>query len=181
MRETKNESNTSEDTFASNLKRWRIAKGMTQEALNNAMVERGFDFHPTTIYRIETGRRRVLIGEGIALAAVLDVPLEVLAGNDENSEAELLTKMRLGAESMLFFMKNASNELSEARLRCQIYIEANLKKMEKLGVSESKSYFGEKETTAAAYYAPFLQAKEELQAQKSKLDEITERLKGLVS
>ncbi len=51
---------------------------MTQDELAHRMIARGHSFHGVTVHKIETGARRVTIGEAIALADVLGTSLDEL-------------------------------------------------------------------------------------------------------
>jgi len=53
------------------------------------MQARGHRFHQATIYKVESGTRRVSVGEAAALAEVLDVPLtSMLIAKDPTGEVE---------------------------------------------------------------------------------------------
>lgn len=84
----------SDDSFARSVKAVRERKDLTQEDLAKSMRLRGFDFHQQTVYKIERGKRKVTVGEGVALAEILDEPFSVLAGIDPDSLEHLQSGTR---------------------------------------------------------------------------------------
>lgn len=68
-----------EDHFAANLRTLRESREMSQDDLAATMSEQGFPFHQTTVYKIETGARRVQLTEALALARILGVPVEQMS------------------------------------------------------------------------------------------------------
>ena len=71
------ETNSSaEAAFVHNLRSARTAKGMTQAELAEAMAQRGFRWHPPTVYKVESGERQIQLGEALELSKILGVPLE---------------------------------------------------------------------------------------------------------
>lgn len=81
-----------ETYFARNLREWRNERGMSQEELARQMAELGFPFHQGTIYKIETGARRVRLDEATVLAKVLGLDLDMLTAEpDKQRTARLLS------------------------------------------------------------------------------------------
>lgn len=105
-----------DDVFGEGLKYWRELRGLTQEAVTAQMVKRGFDFHQSTLYKIESGKRRVLIGEGVALAEILQVPLDRLTNPQPGSEPALLAQLKLGARMELEAIRKAHTALTDVRM-----------------------------------------------------------------
>lgn len=58
----------------------RKEKGVSQEAVAEALTQRGIRLHVTAIGKIERGERRVSVGEASALASVLGYTLDSLIG-----------------------------------------------------------------------------------------------------
>ena len=54
-------------------KGWRKQAGLTQNDVTELMNLRGFKWHQSTIYKIETGQRDISFLEGLRLCAVYDV------------------------------------------------------------------------------------------------------------
>lgn len=71
-----------EDRFAANLRYARRHRGLSQEALAAAMAARGYRWHQATVYKVESGERRIQLGEAVAVATILAVPLEPMAGGE---------------------------------------------------------------------------------------------------
>lgn len=76
------------------LKRERENRNLTQEEVAKRMRDFGFDFRQTTIYKIETGRRGVSIGEALALARSVGIPLERLTVPDADSVDAVSARVR---------------------------------------------------------------------------------------
>jgi transcriptional regulator with XRE-family HTH domain len=71
-------SGADDEAFAINLRRYREIQAMSQGELARRMGARGFPFYQQTVRRIEEGRRKVSVGEGKVLAAILGATLEDL-------------------------------------------------------------------------------------------------------
>lgn len=149
-----------DELVGASVKRWRVLSGLTQEAVTEAMVNRGFDFHQSTLYKIESGKRRVLVGEAVALAEVLGVPLEALVSPDQTSEPALLTQLKLGARLHFQAIEKAQEALSEARQARLSAIVAS----KHLTDPEKLHDFDGTKATVAEFYASLL-------AKESELDE----------
>jgi transcriptional regulator with XRE-family HTH domain len=68
------------DTFSpvatgARVREMRQANRYSQAGLADAMRGHGFSWHQNTVFRVETGRRRLSLEEGAALAAIFTVPL----------------------------------------------------------------------------------------------------------
>lgn len=163
-----------DDVFGENLKKYRERKGLTQEALNNEMVKRGFEFHPTTIYRIEKGRRRVLIGEAVTLAEVLDVPLDQLTSPGEDSERAILFQVKQIAREHLEDISRAIAYLETAKANPSI-IETFISKLED---PEKVHDFAGVKTTAKEFYKPITESS--VNPALESLDDIAKKSRALV-
>lgn len=60
-----------DEHLATNLRRGRETRGLSQDELAHRMAERGFGFSQATIWKIEQGKRPVKISELVALADAL--------------------------------------------------------------------------------------------------------------
>ncbi|MGV3733489.1 MAG: helix-turn-helix domain-containing protein [Microcella sp.] len=100
MTETSSESTSADERFAEGLKLARESMGMTQEALALRMRERGFKFHQATIYKIESGFRRVTVGEAAALSRALSVSLPFLISGSDREELYLQHVVQLALDLM---------------------------------------------------------------------------------
>lgn len=84
--------------FANAVRDARLAAGMSQDDLATQMAQRGFDFHQTTIAKIERGARRVTVGEAAELADIAGIPLAAVLERDPASvparRAEIEAKTR---------------------------------------------------------------------------------------
>ena len=64
-------------------KNWRKQAGLTQNDVIEMMNLRGFKWHQSTLYKIETGQRDITFLEGLRLCAVYDIDIfeEMRKGN----------------------------------------------------------------------------------------------------
>jgi transcriptional regulator with XRE-family HTH domain len=87
-----------DDNFAANLRQRRELLGLSQEAVAEKMQKMGHSFHQATIYKLESGTRRVQLTEAIDLAKVLDTTVNELTQDPEN---RLLTwRVQLASQQM---------------------------------------------------------------------------------
>ena len=63
-------------TIGENIRKWRSAKGMTQEQLSAQLQVRGCDISRGTLAKIEAGIRHISVEEMNAIKAVLDIAYE---------------------------------------------------------------------------------------------------------
>lgn len=80
---------SADERFAEGIKLARESSGLTQDALAQLMRQRGFKFHQATIYKIESGVRRVTVGEAAALSRALSVSLPFLISGSSREELYL--------------------------------------------------------------------------------------------
>ena len=89
-----------DERFAANIREERERLGKSQADIAKEMTARGWSFHPQTVQRIETGHRKVSIGEGKALAEILGTTVDRLTWpGREASAAALLDQVTARAES----------------------------------------------------------------------------------
>jgi transcriptional regulator with XRE-family HTH domain len=101
-----------EQRFSANLRVAREREGMSQAALAGQMRELGYDsFRQNTIYRIETGRRSVGLGEAQALALITRTSIDRLA-----QPPELAKESWLILEALRRF-REAGKQLRDLGLR----------------------------------------------------------------
>jgi transcriptional regulator with XRE-family HTH domain len=100
-----NAGESADEKLAGNLRALREAAGMSQGALASAMAERGWPWHQSTVYRVESGRQGVKFAEAVDLADILATSLDRLTWSSaEASQAEFVyaagTEVRLSAEKV---------------------------------------------------------------------------------
>lgn len=101
--------------FGATLREAREARGVSQAQLAVEMRERGFDFHQQTVYKIESGNRKVTVGEAVGLADVLGLEtIDRLVGGGRALRIALLK--RAAEESERDFAE-AGRRLLEAQVR----------------------------------------------------------------
>ena len=104
-----------DETIGERLKHWRNFLGFTQEDICEGMIARGFEFFQSTIHNIEKGKRRVSIGEAVALSETLGVSLDNLTTPEITSTPWLVASLSYGARLELSSIRKALEILSEAR------------------------------------------------------------------
>ncbi len=74
--------NTAERRFAEVAQQARDRKGWSQGRVAGAMAKRGWPWHQSTVYRVESGRQAVRLGEAVALAEILGIDLSAFGSGD---------------------------------------------------------------------------------------------------
>lgn len=65
-------------TIGENIRKWRNAKGMTQEQLSAQLQVRGCDISRGTLAKVEAGIRHISVKELIAIKTILDIAYDDL-------------------------------------------------------------------------------------------------------
>lgn len=76
-----------EHAVSRKFKELRQLAGLSQTGVAERMFSKGQPWHQSTVYKIETGRRPIRVGELADLAAVLGVTQWVLLSDDHYREA----------------------------------------------------------------------------------------------
>ena len=109
-----------DEAFSALLRGERERKGLTQEELADAVSRAGYDFHQQTVYKIESGRRKVSVGEALAIATVLGVGIEALTNRAPDSPESLSREVqRMGrdfAESLFTMWDQCAHVLTQRTL-----------------------------------------------------------------
>ncbi|RFA10395.1 hypothetical protein B7R54_15160 [Subtercola boreus] len=107
-----------DEAFASMFRVAREAKGLTQDDVARHMSMRNYDFHQQTVYKIENGRRRVTVGEGVELASLVGLPVEALADRFPDSPESLANNVKEAGRTFgeeLFDMADSMRALRAIR------------------------------------------------------------------
>lgn len=77
----------------------RAEQGVTSATVTKLMRDLGFTWHPTTQSRVESGTRRITVGEAMGLSQILGVNL---LGTEQNctTPTGVLEEIRVLAESI---------------------------------------------------------------------------------
>ena len=76
--------------FARRLRQERVSRGLSQTEFASRLAERlGVATYPTTITKIEKGEREIKLGEAIAIAEILDLPLSALTDDKSSFDDEI--------------------------------------------------------------------------------------------
>lgn len=73
--------------FGEQVRSERVRRGMKQADLAQRMTDFGFEFSQQTVWKVETGRRRITIGEAAGLASALETTIDAMAGGMVDSVA----------------------------------------------------------------------------------------------
>lgn len=106
---------TSDLVFGSRLKPVRENNKWTQEQLALEMRDRGFDFTQATIYKIETGKRKVTIAEALALSELLDTDVSALTAEKDDELSVYQDKLRVMAKALYRAIRDAEAEVRTAQ------------------------------------------------------------------
>lgn len=110
---TKNEAVPApERHFARALKQALDEEGTSQQALADAMTARGYKFHQATIYKILNGSRKVVLGEAVTMALILDRDLEEMVAPSHETE---LNKAVTAANTALGNIRNSTFDALDRR------------------------------------------------------------------
>jgi transcriptional regulator with XRE-family HTH domain len=87
-----------EARFAANIRARRESVGWSQGELARRLRENGWEnFHQTTVSRIEKGDRPIRLGEAVAVAELLGVPIDKLLERTERMQALLVWEEAVAA------------------------------------------------------------------------------------
>jgi transcriptional regulator with XRE-family HTH domain len=139
-----------DEAFGAALRGAREASGLSQIQVAESMRERGFDFLQQTIYKIESSRRKVSVGEALALCEVVGVPLDTLVRRNSDTESARAFVARQTALNIL----DAAQEvavLGSKGLALQ-YRLAEQVQLADDSIGESKPVLGGIEQTYSDYY-----------------------------
>ncbi|WP_022891227.1 helix-turn-helix domain-containing protein [Agromyces subbeticus] len=103
--------------FANAMRDARLAAGISQGDLGARMAQRGFDFHQTTIAKIERGARRVTVGEAAELADIAGVPLAAILERDSASVPARRAQLEAKTRAVLVDLIALDDRARDARER----------------------------------------------------------------
>lgn len=100
--------------FAQRMRARRIAVGMTQAELAQALSERlGVTVYPTAVNRIEHGTRDVRLSEAVYVADVLRTPLMDLLGDGEDPRDVEIRNAEYAVEQAELLLRAAEDEVEQ--------------------------------------------------------------------
>lgn len=79
----KNRPNPVDASFGPSFKAARQAARLSQDAIVEAIAADGISLHPTAVGRIESGERKVTVGEAVALANAVGMSVDALTGTSD--------------------------------------------------------------------------------------------------
>lgn len=92
---------TSDAAFAHFFREARERRGLSQDRVALDMQRMGFDFHQPTVYKIEKGIRKVTVGEAVALAEIVEEPVDSLVNRTPDSPESLANEVRRAARDLV--------------------------------------------------------------------------------
>lgn len=125
---------TPKDIFAQRMRERRIALGMKQTELAEALSERlGATIYPAAVNRIESGQRDVRLNEAVYAADVLRTPLMDLLGGDEDADVVEIRHAQYTLEQAEQLLRVAeedveqrSSEVEQAKQHLQALVHRDL-------------------------------------------------------
>ncbi|MFZ4894661.1 helix-turn-helix transcriptional regulator [Plantibacter sp. Mn2098] len=106
---------SSDAAFAHAIREARLRAQRSQEDLADDMRARSFDFAQQTIYKIESGKRKVSIGEAVALSDILGVPLDLMVERNPGSIAGRRLYLEAHAGEILTGLVELAEDTRELR------------------------------------------------------------------
>jgi transcriptional regulator with XRE-family HTH domain len=97
-----------DERISVNLRRLRMAAGISQAELARLMREHGWPWHQSTVHRLESGKQAVSLGEGVDLAVILGTTIDGLI--QPAPEADAAEKVLNASASV----ENSADIVSEA-------------------------------------------------------------------
>lgn len=109
---------------ATNLRALRERGGLSQDEIARRVSERGFGFTQATVWKIESGQRRVGVGEAVALSEALELPRwQDLTEEPETSRHHAeLTQANRRALQTHSALKAAATAFLEAQLHVSLAV-----------------------------------------------------------
>lgn len=118
-----------DDWVAANIRAYREQLGMSQADVAQKMAALGWKYYPQTVHRIESGQRKVTVGEAQALAQLFNTTVEGLTWPDlaKNAAAwftmfadradDAFTKIVVQVRELLFAREYLTQGLADAERR----------------------------------------------------------------
>jgi transcriptional regulator with XRE-family HTH domain len=97
--------------FRKRLRRERERLGWSQNDMAERLERQGFSFYGTTIAKVEAGNRMVGIAEAVAIADLLEVPLDTLLGRKPKPRRDL-TNLLGAALDAVYTSRTGINRLA---------------------------------------------------------------------
>jgi transcriptional regulator with XRE-family HTH domain len=101
---------------AANIRRFRLAAGMSQAQLAHGLTERGYSWVQQTVVRVENGSQPLKLEEAVAVGKVLGVDVSVLFQSAENEEiAAAVADLRASIEALVHGRRRLAELEDEVR------------------------------------------------------------------
>lgn len=123
-------SGIADENFAARLREERERKHWLQSHVAKLMRDHGWPWHPQTVQKIETGRRKVTAGEAVALAGIFETTVERLALPGKAASAAMILTMYTARAGRA---RQQVGEWANVLLFSQTHLERNLAQLEKDG------------------------------------------------
>lgn len=127
------------ERLATNLRTERERQRMSQADLARKMADQGWPYYPQTIHRIESGQRKVTLGEAWSLASILKTTIDRLAWPTREASAQhLLIRSTVSARRAYRAIANGTAQL----LHSQGQLELTLSEVERSPFRDSERLRG---------------------------------------
>lgn len=126
-----------DEAIASHVLSARERAGMSQAELAREMANRGHDFRQQTIYKVETGKRRVTIGEAVDLAASLGIDLDRLIAGDSFAISGEIRAWDAGRKAYQSATREYASTLAALAVAADTKAETELERMSARGWVEA--------------------------------------------
>lgn len=142
---------TSDTVFGSRLKQARELIRCTQEQLAESMTSRGFDFTQATVYKIENGKRKVTVGEALAIASILATDIEMLTATADDEFDVIKHRIRASARELFNVVESLDNA-AHAAWFIKEDLETEIRRFEEEFGESREIDFGDLTTTPRMYF-----------------------------
>lgn len=134
--------------FAEALREARIGARLSQDDVAEQMTERGYEFHQTTIGKIERGNRRVTVGEAVELADIVGFPLALLVEKNPASLIARRAEIEAKTRQLLSDLVALERSVHDARDRLDELVNLAVE-LDELAGEELLEWRGERMTAGA--------------------------------
>lgn len=142
---------SSDSVIGSRLKPIREAAGFTQDFLADQMQKRGFDFTQSTVYKIETGKRKVTVAEAMALSEILESDIYALTATGEEEAPLIKIRLRTLARNLFTTVQSLDSGSHIAGMEL-VELEQEIENFESKFGKDATLTFGEDIATPRNYF-----------------------------
>lgn len=90
-----------EGAFARGVRLHREQRGESQQWLADKMRAEGHEWHQSTVYKVESGKRKVMVEEAASIADIFQVPISDLLASSDSSGALAVRRVNEAADALV--------------------------------------------------------------------------------